>query len=248
MDACRGLNAHLGITNIMQAQYLQNETAAIEGEFRAAAAANPEDWDNFRKVRDGRYIGHNQKTLDQLLQHQDARVAGLLRHHVLALRLYTTESHRCINPPMRLDPPTKPHPFAATTYFINEGIRRLQTVHAQKGNVLQERIFWRGVADQGLDENFFQQGGTEFACSSTSLEKGVAFGFAGAECPLLLKFKTNGILNLGADVSFLSVYPTECEMLYPPLTYLKPLSSPVRELYHGTTVLVAEVEPTLAAN
>jgi hypothetical protein len=245
-DATLGLKRHLGIDDDTQARFLQQPMAAIEGEF--ANAPNAEDRDNFVAVRDGDFVGNNRKALDALLAHPHARQSRLQRHHVMALRLYTTSSHSCINPPMREDPPTRPHPFAATTMFLADGIRLLRTVHANGDAPLQQRVFWRGVADLGLDQLFFERGGTEYACSSTSADKGVAFGFAGVDCPLLLKFVVPNVLQLGADVSFLSAYPTEQEVLYPPLTYLRPLGPAVKERYHGTTVLVAEVEPAIGAD
>jgi hypothetical protein len=250
-DATRGLKRHLGIDDGTEASYLQQQMAAIENEFVHSPSA--EDRENFRKVRDGLFIGDNAIALDELLAHPNAQQSDLKRHHLLAMRLYTTSSHACINLPMRGDPPTRPHPFAATTYFLAEGICLLRSVALRRSfmadeddvDVLQQHILWRGVADHGLDQRFFKEGGTEFACMSTSIDKEKAYRFAGTECPLLLKFIVRNPMQLGADVSFLSVYPTEREVLYPPLTYLQPnhLVPPVREQYAGTTVLVAEVAP-----
>lgn len=46
----------------------------------------------------------------------------------------------------------------------------------------------------------------------------------------------------GADISFLSVYPGEKEVLYPPLTYFRPIRL-YKETIGGTEYQVAEVEP-----
>lgn len=46
----------------------------------------------------------------------------------------------------------------------------------------------------------------------------------------------------GADISFLSVYPDEKEVLYPPLTYFRPIRL-YKETIGGTEYQVAEVEP-----
>ena len=46
-------------------------------------------------------------------------------------RLYTTCSFSKINDPLRSDPVKRPHPFAATTFFISEGIKMLRAVEAQ---------------------------------------------------------------------------------------------------------------------
>jgi hypothetical protein len=39
--------------------------------------------------------------------------------------------------------------------------------------------------------------------------------------PLVFRIISEDFMSCGADVSWLSVYPTEAEILYPPLTYLK---------------------------
>ena len=49
-------------------------------------------------------------------------------------------------------------------------------------------------------------------------------------------------MSHGADISFLSVYPGEKEVLYPPLTYLRPIRL-YKELIGNTWYQVAEVEP-----
>ena len=102
------------------------------------------------------------------MAHPHAQMAKLGRHHILALRLYTTDSYSKINDPLRKDPPDRPHPFAATTFFISEGIKMLRAVAAQMPDAYTERIYWRGMKDLGLTMEFMQKGGTEFACMSTS--------------------------------------------------------------------------------
>jgi hypothetical protein len=52
-------------------------------------------------------------------------LAQLKEHHILALRIYTTSSYAKINDPLRSVPPQRPHPFAATTFFIDQGIKVL---------------------------------------------------------------------------------------------------------------------------
>ena len=59
---------------------------------------------------------------------------------------------------------------------------------------------------------------------------------------VLFKFMSKSFMSHGADIGFLSVYPGEKEVLYPPLTYLRPIK--VSEETIGTTVYkVVEVEP-----
>ena len=52
-------------------------------------------------------------------------------------------------------------------------------------------------------------------------------------------------MNRGADIAFLSVYPAEQEILYPPLTYLRCVKMESETLC-GVQLLVATVEPIMA--
>ena len=181
-------------------------------------------------------------SLDALLEHPSAKVAKLKRHHILALRLYTTSSYCRINDPLRKDPPQRPHPFAATTFSVDKGIKMLRAVAAKLPNAHAAQTYWRGMRDLGLTMEFLQKGGTEFACLSTSASQEVAIQFATSSLPLVFKFETKDFTSRGADIAWLSVYPNEAEALYPPLTYLRSIKAE-NESIGGMTVLVATVEP-----
>jgi hypothetical protein len=56
---------------------------------------------------------------------------------------------------------------------------------------------------------------------STSTSKKIVAKYAKSTKPLVVCVISDGFLSCGADVSWLSVYPGEAEILYPPLTYLK---------------------------
>ena len=135
---------------------------------------------------------------------------------------YTTDSFARVNEPLRQDPPERPHPFAATTYFISEGIKMLRAVAASLPDAHTLRVYWRGMKDLGITGEFLQKGGTDFACvSTTALESVAVHNFASSALPLVFKVVSQSCMNRGADIAFLSVYPGEQEALYPPLTYLR---------------------------
>lgn len=169
--------------------------------------------------------------------------AGLELHHVLALRLYTTSSYRSINDPMRQSPPVLPHPFAATMYYISDALSKLRELQGKDAAMRNETlVFWRGMKDLQIADEFNNTGGSEMACMSTTSSRDVAEEFALSKSPLLFKFVSNSFMSHGADISFLSVYPGEKEVLYPPLTYLRPIN--VSEETVGTTVYtIVTVEP-----
>ena len=182
-------------------------------------------------------------TLDELMQNSNVQDAGLERHHVLALRLYTTSTYRTINNPMRQSPPTLPHPVAATMYYISDALSKLREVQgkdaAQRNETL---VFWRGMKDLQITDEFIRTGGSEMACMSTTSDQNVAQEFALSKSPLLFKFVSKSFMSHGADISFLSVYPGEKESLYPPLTYLRPIRI-TQVIIDGIVYQVVEVEP-----
>lgn len=182
-------------------------------------------------------------TLDELMQTKEVRTSGIERHHVLALRLYTTSSYRLINNPLRTTPPTQPHPLAATTYFISDAIKKLRTVGAEQADAFVPVVYYRGLAGMALPTAFMEQGGTEYGCMSTSAARDIAVEFAGTKHPLVFKYETENFMSRGADISFLSVYPEEKEALYPPLTYLS-ASKICVEVIDGVKTLVVTVKPT----
>ena len=136
----------------------------------------------------------------------------------------------------------RPHPFGATTFFIDQGIKMLRAVAASLPDAHTIRVYWRGMKDLGLTMEFMQKGGTEFACMSTSASQAIAVKFAASACPLIFKFETKDFMSRGADIAFLSVYPTEQEALYPPLTYLRAVEMK-KETLGGQEVVIATVEP-----
>lgn len=172
----------------------------------------------------------------------EVKKANLSKYHVLALMLYTTSSYASINEPLRKTPIEQPHPFAVTLFYISEAIKRLRIVQTE---TIFPKTYWRGLKDRKLSEAFFKaNGGTEYGCMSTSALKEIAFDFAKSSCPLVFKLVVSGALTDGADISFLSVYPLEKEVLYPPLTYLRvKKGKPSLDMVGSKTMLVIEVEP-----
>jgi hypothetical protein len=89
-------------------------------------------------------------------------------------------------------------------------------------------------------QRFKEEGGTEIAPMSTTEDKAVALQYSSSQRPLLFKFKAKG-MSMGVDISYLSVYPHEREVLYPPLTYLLAEGDPEME----GNVSVYSVEPMI---
>jgi hypothetical protein len=75
---------------------------------------------------------------------------------------------------------------------------------------------------------------------STTEDKAVALQYASSDLPLLFKINAKG-MSMGVDISYLSVFPHEREVLYPPLTYLLSDGDPEME----GNVTVYSVEPMI---
>ena len=87
-------------------------------------------------------------------------------------------------------------------------------------------MLWRGMKDMSLGERFMREGGTELACMSTTDDEKVAVQFSGlsdarVHWPLIMKVQVPDFMSSGVDISWLSAFPDEKEYLYPPLTFLR---------------------------
>ena len=111
-------------------------------------------------------------------------------------------------------------PRCAAVHAINSAI-----VKSAKLTVAAK--IYRGVAGMALPDEFWTpndvgvRGGVERAFLSTTTERSVAMGYAatggGATCGLVFEIQ-QGMVDRGADLSWLSQYPHEKEILFAPLT------------------------------
>ena len=91
------------------------------------------------------------------------------------------------------------------------------------------------------------KGGTELAPMSTTKDLATAIKFSskGARS-VLLRVRTTGFMNRGAQLGWLSVFPFEVEYLYQPATFLKPPRDEPYVFQIGKiTFQVVDVEPQL---
>ena len=120
----------------------------------------------------------------------------------------------------------------ALTWFWEEG-----------GRVLYGR-FLKNVAPP---DEFMRDGGTELGMMSATLDANVAVRYSAAAHGVVLRFQTAGWEERGADIAFLSAFPAEAEVLYPPLTFIRPLQQQRASMeVNGTTFRVIDVTPRRA--
>jgi hypothetical protein len=244
--------------DIKNAQYVIEQEAKEE-----KVAGNDGDGTHLRE----RDAGHGGMKLDDFWQHE-RNWAGhkqiLSRAEVAALRLYTTSTFRLINRPLRrqTEGEEKTHlPLPVTTHFIETGLKKLRACEMKRvinpltgrAKAFKPKVLWRGVKNTDLEDlvvggrkyDFMHEGGTESACLSTTEDMRVMAAYAQSESPLVFRIKVDTPMEMGADIEWLSTFPHEREILYPPLTYLKPLMiQHVRGVSGGKVITVKPSFPS----
>jgi len=156
--------------------------------------------------------------------------AGLKKVEIYALQLYTGPMYSKYNAVLRGFPEhmfegLNGNKYATTITCIVSGIIKLSKLMV----LPQDRIVYRGLGSLELPPEFKYKdskgirGGVEYALMSTSLDKQVALRYADVSpdlTPTLLEIRI-GAVSRGASIRFLSQYPMESEILYPPMSYLE---------------------------
>ena len=167
--------------------------------------------------------GRGSIRLADFLTHSIAQEVRLNEAEVVALRLYTMIAFIFTNRPLRDDDRYRagqPCPLAVTTYFAAQGIKKLRTFGINA--ISRPKTLWRGMRNVEVGDEFMLRGGTELGFMSTARDLGVAVRYSLGQHSLLLKIVVPIFMTMGADVKWLSAFPDEEEVLYPPLTYLEP--------------------------
>ena len=81
---------------------------------------------------------------------------------------------------------------------------------------------------------------------STTTSISVATLYGASKETLLFKLQVSNPIMSGARLGWLSAFPAEAEVLFPPLTYLQPTGLQQRVVIGGVTITVIEVTPNLA--
>mmetsp|Transcript_9652 Transcript_9652/g.29898 ORF Transcript_9652/g.29898 Transcript_9652/m.29898 type:complete len:201 (+) Transcript_9652:702-1304(+) len=197
--------------------------------------------------------------LEDFMKHDNVEKAELTLPHVAALRLYTTLAFKYLNGPLRdqVDyyDKQKPHPLPKTVAFISEGIKKLRAAYATRvaaGEIKAKTCLWRGFKNVEISEDFMHaepngnyRGGTELAPMSTTTDMAVAAKYSKSDKSLLFKVVLDNFMQYGAELRWLSAFPEEEEVLYPPLTYLQPTGRTQTLQLDGSEFKIVEVKPTL---
>ncbi|KAL1505011.1 hypothetical protein AB1Y20_008774 [Prymnesium parvum] len=194
------------------------------------------------------HLGRNQATLSDFVAHESAVQAQLEPAHVVALRFYTTHAFKYMNGPLRsqdFGQGKRPHPLPITMAFLSEAIKKLRAVHATRPEATKELCLWRGMRNLQLAGEFIDElrGGTEVSPMSTTSDIRVAARYGISDCSLLFKVKVNNFIQYGAELGWVSAFPAEAEVCYPPLTYLQPTGAMQVVKVINKQLTVCEVVP-----
>ncbi|KAJ1494579.1 hypothetical protein T484DRAFT_1927105 [Baffinella frigidus] len=226
---------------------------------REEAGSNRKVWSNGRMDcdRDGNILecrrrngGHRGMSFADFLEHRHVQDSKLSPGMVLALRLYTTSAYKSINTPLRSQDtgPHAPHRLPVTVALIAEGIKLLRVVEGQQASSDDAVDLYRGMKGVRVPKRFVDtvRGGAEVAPMATTLDLSTALSYSGCRASaVLFRLRTSGSLSRGADVSFLSAFPGEKVILFPPLTHLRTLGKAREMEVRGIRFLVVDVEPIL---
>ena len=121
---------------------------------------------------------------------------------------------------------TKGNGYATTIHAINSCVIKLSKL-TKAGKV------WRGIKDATLPKEFWVpnemgvRGGIEYGFSSTTTDREQALLYAGGleqkDASTIFEMQM-GMVDRGADLTWLSQYPHESEVLLPPLTGIEALT------------------------
>jgi hypothetical protein len=160
--AAKGIAHFMGISTKRAGEIMQKGVDAIREEFEQPGTA-PGMRAIMRYILDDAAVeqlpgaggysgvvkerGNGGKRLRDFLQDPHAVSAELELAHIAALRLYTSGAYTCINGPLRKGCSTaEPHPFAATTLFLSEALKKLRAINgANSAETMKRKEFWRGM-------------------------------------------------------------------------------------------------------
>ena len=220
---------------------------------RFANSPYPRDCDEGGLRADRKTAAGDAFLLADFVAHPRSRAACLEEAHVVALRLYSTAAYRSLNEPLRDVERFRrrtAHRLPVTVAFLDQAIRQLRANEAPGATATGEcRLLYRGLHNRTVPAEFLARGGSELGMMSTTTSRRIALGYCARGCEsgafVLLRLCTSSFMERGADISYLSAFPAEEEVLYPPLTYLAPTGHVERlEAGDGATCLtVVDVMP-----
>jgi hypothetical protein len=265
-DAARGVEDRMRVDHDGFYARLANKNAIEEEAREFSAGGSPQENDRLRDIFD--YVLNRETSEEEypngtrdkgrgsvdpmhFTSHHIAQEARLTPKQVQSLRIYTTFAYKYMNNPLRDEERYQNGeavPLPVVTHFAVEAIKKLRARKIGKRNI----VVWRGMRNTQVSPAFMKEGGTELGFLSTTVNPSVAVRYSLSKHALLFKILVPNFADAGAEVKWLSAFPNEEEMLFPPLTFLQPTGRTDRveaKDKHGNPVTfdVIEVEASIVA-
>ena len=159
----------------------------------------------------------------------------------LGLFQYVKYNAKLRNYPAEILEGMKGNGYVTTIHCIVSGVIKLSKVWT----LPESKYVYRGLGGMMLPEPFWKtdeygcKGGVERGLMSTTTDKAVAMKYSGSDSGRRIIFQIHvGQIDRGANLSWLSQYPKEEEVLMPPLSNLEVVGSPIIETSSSGPVLV----------
>jgi hypothetical protein len=195
--------------------------------------------------------GRKIRSIDELMQLDIVKKAGLQREEVICVSLYTGPMFMKYNPCLRQGRAEGRNMFPTTIFVLVSAVQKI----ARVTEISEELMLYCGLGNvSDLPESFLQadafgsKGWTEFGFRSTTADRAVALDYSGIKKgnphPMVIAIKPNAI-DRGACIADLSQYQGEREYLYVPCSFLQPNGPPALEVVAQGIVNVIPVHLSL---
>jgi len=233
----KGLDGHIGLPHprvleVMEDEHKSRADSKLEfttKNYGGTVTFPAQEWEFVVAPDAGKeYPGgpRAKRGIQELLAHPNSQAAGLTEPEIIALRLYTGPMYIKYNNRLRpnggsdgLGPGTG---YVTTIHAVVSGVIKL----ARVWQLPENRKVYRGVFSGNLPSSFLKadkygcRGAVEYALMSTTTKKEVAVQYAGGGRPTIFEIDV-GQVDRGASLSWLSQYPSEEEVVMPPLSNLE---------------------------
>jgi ankyrin repeat protein len=196
-------------------------------------------------------------------QLEDRNLDKLQLQEFHAARLYTGPTFMKYNAVLRGLPKLVDHLLFQTMQELCQDNRYVTTLHCinsaivKMGRLATPQTVYRGISGRVLPDQFWRgagHGGVEFAFMSTTTDRKVAMQYAKQrnsdnKAATVMEIKM-GMIDRGADLAWLSQYPDEHEITFPPFTGLEVADTRVDEnvLVVNMRLNVNLTSPTIEAS
>mmetsp|Transcript_13701 Transcript_13701/g.31604 ORF Transcript_13701/g.31604 Transcript_13701/m.31604 type:complete len:911 (-) Transcript_13701:444-3176(-) len=196
-------------------------------------------------------------SLDDLMGKEEFKTSELTKEELIGLRLYTGPMYWLYNKSLR-DYLIKSEPLSPSRQSGRERMKFVTTIRMIASGIVKlsklsclppDRKVYRGLANVKLpvfmvsSDPLGFRGAVEPAFMSTTTDKRVAMRYLDLKkdvSPKILEMEV-GQIDRGANVAWLSQYPAENEILYPPLSNLEIIGPLRTELIESKEVIMISV-------